>query len=265
MTAKVADLETTVNGNGGSNPGLSADVAQLKDEVETASTGLMDQVTALRTEIGTPPTGASDINTRVEQNTSDIADLKTTAAAAYKFQGSLTPAQVSTWQTDAASGLFKNGYVWDCSDALTINFNGTRYEFAKGTNFAYVGANPPDSNTKLDELGMNIDTTKIENDIKALQGKFVTEPEESGQLITSWDSTNLKNGTYLITGYQTLGSATTQFAFIASFNSVGGSLTSTPIDLSQNFSSFFRQDPTTAKFELKSLVTLSQLNTLKLS
>ena len=261
LTAKVADLESTV---GTSSSGLVKDVAQLKDEVETASTGLMDQVTAWNDEVGSHTEGATGtLNERVAQNTSDISDLKATAASAYKIQGTLIPEDVPTWLTSARSGSFKNGYVWDCSEQLTIeNFNGKNYTFGKGANFVYILPEDAQLNEAyLDELGMNLDTASITNRLSALEGKFTT----NNGTINNWDSSTLV-GTYLISGYKKFGQLTTTFAFIGMFDIGGTLMTNAPIDLNSNFGDLFEVDSTTGKIKMRTATGfLSQLNTLKLS
>lgn len=259
LTAKVADLESAV---GDSSSGLVKDVSQLKGEVETASTGLMDQVAALNDEVGSHTEGATGtLNERVAQNTTDITNLKATAASAYKFQGSLTLAQVQTWEADAAIGRFDNGYVWDCSESLCINFNNVEYKFGKGTNFAYIGTKTEPQNARLDELGMNLDVSAITDRLDDLEGKFTS----NNGTINSWDSSTLV-GTYLISGYKKLGQLTTTFAFIGMFDIGGTLMTNAPIDLNSNFGDLFEVDSTTGKIKMRTATGfLSQLNTLKLN
>ena len=268
LTTKVADLETTV---GTSSSGLVKDVAQLKDEVETASTGLMDQVAALRTEIGTPPVGASDINTRVEENTSDIEELKQTAATAYKFQGSVEQSNIESKVVNPAiAGTLKGGEVWDCLTLVEFNYpalgqtGSKHYKYDKGTNFAFVKGTDGEPN-RFDELGVSFDTSAIESDIDKLKSKFDTKPESGSGTISSWDSSGLL-GTYLISGYKRLGQVTTTFAFIASFDEGGTLISDAPIDLSTTFGNLFEVDSTSGKIKMKTAAGfLSQLNTLKLS
>lgn len=261
LTAKVADLESAV---GDSSSGLVKDVSQLKDEVETASTGLMDQVAALNNEVGSHTEGAvGTLNQRVAQNTTDITNLKATAASAYKIQGTIGPDDVDTWKSRVSA--YENGYVWDCSDTLTIgNFNGKDYTFGKGANFVFIRPEGTALNQAyLDELGMNLDTTSITNRLSALEGKFTTN--DGGTSVTNWDSTSLAAGTYLISGFRSVGGVTTSFAFIAPIGNQGDLLGTTPIDLGSSFDTFFRVNSSSNVIELKSLVVLTQLNTLKLS
>jgi hypothetical protein len=287
LTNRVENLEAAVNGSGG-NPGLSADVSdlkttvgdstsglvkdvsQLQTEVEDGTTGLLTRMTDLENEIGDSTTpSAGTLNYKVAQNTSDINELKQTAAAAYKFQGSVNQANVDAKVvSQAVAGRLKGGEVWDCLTAVNFWFpeqgqpDEREYKYDQGVNFAFVKGETSSDPGRFDELGASFDTSDITNRLTALENKFSTNGTST---VTNWDSSSLSKGTYLISGYLKLGTADAAFAFIAVLGETGDLSVDTPIDLSGNFSTIFELDSQGVIHAKSNYSTFKQLNTLKLS
>lgn len=195
--ANIASLQTTVgtHGSGG-----------------TAGTGLCEDVDTLKTVVGNSSSGL----------VKDVNDLKTTVAAAYVFKGNLT-ADTKNPETGNTSSITVDGTVINISDLhngwifnvypsgsdITLKINGVETTYVKGVNIAWVEDADKTQGGYFDELGSNIDvskinslevrTTTLEDKVTILETKFKSKTDEED----IWTSqTGLGTGAYMVVAYR---------------------------------------------------------------
>ena len=194
---------------------LRTDVDQLQKEVEgdSETTGLLDRVTALEGATGSGTGGLADLNARLTTAEGEIDTLQTNVSAlennkanksdvytksetyskdeinsklssAYKAQGSITAAELTSSLLDKAN----EGYVYNISDKLTITdsnkslfVEGIQDSYIEGTNVVVVNVGGA---YKFDVIAGFVDLTAY---AKTADQKTITDAL-SGRIKTIEDS-----------------------------------------------------------------------------
>lgn len=266
LTGRINALETTV---GDDSSGLVKDVADINTEIgDNATSGsIKGRIKVVEDNVATNTTDINNLQTTVGDSSSglvkDVSDLQSVVgdengglvkqvhdleSKVYQFRGSIVSATGDNPTTSITlsngdiisvpSGL-KNGNVFDIkpTSGETITINGVSY--SKGNNIAWVV--PEVGDAYFDELGMNIDVTRIdtlEQEVTTLNSYFQTITIDS-----SWTSVNIPDGIYQFSCV--LGGAATGWnisTFILAFSNGGQSYTQTPIDISNNFGDYWEFD-----------------------
>ena len=276
LTTRINTLENYVGSlPSGTDPGtgLLGDVSTLKDEVEDSTDGLLprmqaaeNNITALQTTVGDSSLGlkhdVEQLQLEVEDSDTglirQVNDIKQTISSVYKYSGNITGVDNQTTTTaiyinGAATATplmsLENGDVFNIeptSPETSIIINGKAY--TAGTNVALI---KPDSGTPyFDELGTTIDVSRItdlENKVNTLESYFETVEVPSGG---SWDSSTLHSGIYQFSSFMQSGSSET-VVFIATLDD-NGTVQGNPIDISNNFSTYFEVPVLSGYLTLKS-------------
>lgn len=266
LTARVNALEGVV---GDSSSGLVKDVADINTEIgdDTTANSIKGRIKTNETNIAANATNIGNLQTTVGDSTSglvkDVTDLQATVgdsnsglvkqvhdleSKVYQFRGSIVSATgdnpttaitLSNGDIISVPSDLQNGNVFDIKPNLgeTITINGVSY--SKGNNIAWVV--PEVGDAYFDELGMNIDVTRIdtlEQEVTTLNSYF-----QSITIDSSWTSENISDGIYQFSCV--LGGSATGWnisTFILAFSNGGQSYTQTPIDISNNFSDYWEFD-----------------------
>lgn len=238
VKSEITDITTDI-GTDSTQDSIKGRIKDLENVVGDSNSGLVKDVADINAEIGSDFIEDKTITERIKTNEEDIAELKTTASSAYKFQGTVDSNSYSNWISGI--GDFKNGYVWNALDKLTIVVNkrpsGTEtITVNAGENFAFIEDKENYIYGYFDQLGTTIDISELETKVNELESRF-------SNTTGKWSSSGL-NGTYLVCGAPIISSTVTNIAFIGTFQN-GALTTQDVVDLSGNFANNFTKDATT--------------------
>ena len=242
LIKKVNDNTAAINtindeiGNVETEGTIKKDIAQLQDEVENPSTGLIKKV--------------NDLASNIYRFTGSIIDAVNDGNVTTKIV--LSDATQMLVPSDMG-----NGMVFDINPPVGTEFitlNGKNYY--RGNNVAWVKLES--GNGYFDELGMNIDVSEIaqlRQDVTDIQNQldsyYKTINVEQGE---SWNSSGLAPGVYQFSCFIRTGSNNTMSIFIMSIEDGGYCLTE-PIDVTNNFSTYWEIDTISEILKTKSALT----------
>ena len=230
---KVEEDVEGVGGSGGLMQRMDAaetTISALDTTVNDAATGLVKKVGDNTSNIETLQTEVSNIKSNVFTYQGNIIDVRNT--------GDVTTAIIVNDGTEIPVTVhdLENGWIYNINpstgDSLTIN--GEKYN--KGENVAIVNDG---STITFDKLSANIDVEKLNEIEKKVDDMSIVVTVDS-----SWTSSgNISTGMYqfsCLVGSQAGGWGIS--TFILAFNNVGESYTQDPVDISNNFSTYWEFD-----------------------
>ena len=267
----IQSIEEEIGSSGGSSGSLTSRINALETTVGSSTSGLVKGVADINTEIGDDGTSGS-IKGRIKvnednitSNTTDIGNLQATVgdsnsglvkqvrdleSKVYRFSGSIinvddpdnTTAIILSDNTQINIEDLENGQVFDINpiseNSIKMTINSTSKTYSKGNNIAWTMLK--DGTGYFDELGMNIDIEQLNNlqtDVNELKSYFQTIDIDS-----SWTSASIPSGIYQFSCMlNNLGSNILSI-FILAFNNDGTTKTSTPIDTTNNFNTYWELD-----------------------
>ena len=278
LTGRINALEGVV---GDSSSGLVKNVADIDTEIgnDTTANSIKGRIKVNEDNIAENVTNISNLQTTVGDSTSGLVKNVSTLQSVvgdnnnglvkqvhdleskiYRFSGSIinvddpdnTTAIILSGNTQINITDLENGQVFDINpisgNSIKMTINGTSKTYSKGNNIAWTV--PEGGTSYFDELGMNIDIDElngIKADVDTLKSYFKTIDIPSG---SSWDSSDIPDGIYqfssMIPG--SFGAAGEMSVFILPIQN-GLSKTSTPIDISSNFNSYWQLDTLTSRLK----------------
>ena len=267
----IQSIEEEIGSSGGGSGSLTSRIDALEITVGGSTSGLVKDVADINTEIGDEGTvdsikGRIKVNEdNITSNTTDIGNLQATVgdsnsglvkqvrdleSKVYRFSGSIinvddpddTTAIILSDNTQINIEDLENGQVFDINpvseNSIKMTINSTSKTYSKGNNIAWTV--PEGGTGYFDELGMNIDIEQLNNlqtDVNELKSYFQTIEIDS-----SWTSASIPSGIYQFSCMlNNLGSNILSI-FILAFDNDGTTKTSTPIDTTNNFDTYWELD-----------------------
>ena len=267
----IQSIEEEIGSSGGGSGSLTSRIDALEITVGGSTSGLVKDVADINTEIGDEGTvdsikGRIKVNEdNITSNTTDIGNLQATVgdsnsglvkqvrdleSKVYRFSGSIinvddpdnTTAIILSDNTQINIEDLENGQVFDINpvseNSIKMTINSTSKTYSKGNNIAWTVLK--DGTGYFDELGMNIDIEQLNNlqtDVNKLKSYFQTIDIDS-----SWTSASIPSGIYQFSCVlNQLGSSILSI-FILAFDNDGTTKTSTPIDITNNFNTYWELD-----------------------
>ena len=253
----------------------NADISALQNVVNDPNTGVAanrTDITALQNAVNDPTTGNAALSTKI-QTVSDIVgtpsagsqlmplcyeveQLKSSIVNVYSVQGNCVGATndqgtdtvaiyVGSLSNPVALTSLENGWVYNVSSSsnpyVEITINGTPTKYYNGTNIVWIKQAVGTSPGYFDELGANIDVSRIddlEREVDALKDKYNSRfgAVDLGAS-DAWSSTDLtKSGLYQFTFYFDTNLVTGSFMLPISNGAVRGTTTFlNVVETSSNF------------------------------